>query len=64
MIIDNDDGTFSIKAPCSFEKPKPLSNEEILKITKEQGWYLSENPDWNNGLTRLVKAIEKAHGIQ
>ncbi len=25
MIKDNNDGTFSIVAPCSFDKPKPVA---------------------------------------
>ena len=30
-LKDNNDGTFGIVAPCSFEKPKPLSDEELNK---------------------------------
>ena len=32
MLKDNNDGTFSIKAPCSFEKP---SRKEALKLADE-----------------------------
>ena len=30
-LKNNGDDTFSIVAPCSFEKPKPLSDEELNK---------------------------------
>lgn len=58
-LKDNNDGTFSIVAPCSFEKPKPLSNQEILKL-----WDADCTNVWASYLIEFARAIEKAHGIQ
>ena len=57
MMKDNGDGTFSIVAPCSFEKPKPLSDEEIWKIYSVTGL--------GKGMAvRFARTIEERHGIK
>lgn len=58
-LKDNNDGTFSIVAPCSFEKPKPLSDEEIDEVSKA----IWERP-WLEKHREFARAIEERHGIK
>jgi hypothetical protein len=70
MLKDNNDGTFSIVAPYSFEKPKRLSDEEIDYYTKA---YFNIHPDAHLSeqfkiklyeLQEFARAIEERHGIK
>ena len=66
-LKDNNDGTFSIVAPCSFEKPKPLSNQEILKFIHEKFVMFGFEADYivdDNELIDFARAIEERHGIK
>lgn len=66
-IKDNGDGTFSIVAPCSFEKSKPLSNQEILKFIHEKFVMFGFEADYivdDNELIDFARAIEERHGIK
>ena len=58
MMKDNGDGTFSIVASCSFEKPKPLSDEEIQNIWYQHEKWLATVP------LSFARAIEERHGIK
>ena len=64
-LKDNNDGTFGIVAPCSFEKPKPLSDEEILNAIKKSDFPLAElSESAVRGMTNFARAIEERHGIK
>jgi len=56
-LKDNKDGTFSIVAPCSFEKLKPLSDDEIVKL-----WFKCGDDEYT--VRRFARAIEERHGIK
>ena len=65
MLKDNGDGTFSIVAPYSFEKPKPLHNDEIHELANE--YLRTQNQDGCLvvlGLEDFARAIEERHGIK
>lgn len=63
MIVDNGDDTFSIKAPCSFEKPKPLSYDEIIQTACDSFGGIIKKEERPN-FVNFVRAIEKVHGIE
>ena len=61
MIVDNGDGTFSIKSPVDFsKKQKPLSDEEIHDIWKS----LWEGGNIGHIAYTYARAIEERHGIK
>ena len=60
-LKDNNDGTFSIVAPCNFDKPKQLTDDELHQIFRK---YFPRTI-FSNGFKQFARdAIEKAHGIQ
>ena len=40
--------------------PKPLTQEQIIQILQEEKWNLDDPKD----LIDLIRAVEKAHGIE
>jgi hypothetical protein len=42
---------------------EPLTQEQILQILKDEKWNV-DDPDSLQDMIHLVKAIEKAHGIE
>ena len=60
MMKDNNDGTFSIVSPCSFEKP---SREEALKLADELDGLNSCEPviikACEDMIRRLVEELDK-----
>ena len=64
-LKDNGDDTFSIVAPCSFEKPKPLSDEEIFKLGSKLRISTTEiEYNWHPVVLEFARAIEERHGIK
>lgn len=64
MIVDNGDGTFSIKAPCKFKKLKPLETSEIEFLMDKFGVFYENCYEFDEQqLLNFARAIEKAHGI-
>ena len=61
MLVDNGDGTFSIKMPPPWRNPQPLSDEAIYQMAIKTG--IGYDID-RSVLVEFVKAIEKAHGIK
>ncbi len=56
-LKNNGNDTFSIIPPCSFEKPKPLTDDEIWKIYNITGL--------GKGMAvRFARVIEERHGIK
>lgn len=68
MIVDNGDDTFSI-----VRRPCPITKDQAYGIALEAGFMLSTQYGQDDGkmmpatdgatLMRLIKLIEKAHGI-
>ena len=63
-LKNNNNGTISIVAPCSFEKPKPLSDEEIVNIWEIANYESKYYEASNNFAIEFARAIEERHGIK
>ena len=62
MIIDNGDGTCSIKMPLPWKIAKPLSDEEI-EILSSSCWVTDEDLQFFD-YKKFAKLLEERHGIK